>query len=317
MRKSILFITLVLLLLSTVEPYAVLMGKRIVFMPFYDESGYRGPWDLKYEVPEMIGDMIGGVDEYFYVVPMDSVLLIMKKPEKQNIFKKFFGLFRNKKSPQKTMSDSEVLSLSRKLGADIVITGVISDFGFRRWGGGEPTIGGYKSYKASVEINQVRVLRVSDGRPLGTIRGNDEKVVRGLGLELFGRPRQMDLEFYSLDSLDFGSKRYLSTVMGQTTVEALNKVHKELRTIIAKPDSNWYSSKNFKVLSVEAGIANIDAGSADGVSAGDQFVVFASESGVRVGKINIITIWADHISRAEIIEGKDEIRPGDRIMPEL
>ena len=317
MRKFILFITIVLLFLSTVDLCSIGMGKRIVFMPFYDESGYRGPWQLKYEVPEMIGDMIGGADEYFYIVPMDSVTSAMEKPEKKNIFKRFFGLFMNKKERQRILTDHEVLSVARRVGGDIVITGVVNDFNFRRWGGGDPMIGGYKSYTAKVQIEQVRVLRVLDGRPLGTVRGEETKNSKGLGLELFGKPRRMDLEFYSLDSLDYGSKRFLSTLMGQTTVEALNKVHKELRGIIARPDSNWYSAQKFKILSVETGRAVINAGSADGITPGDKFIVFAFESGVRVGKINVITVWSDHVSQAQIIDGQDEIRPEDKIMPEF
>ena len=317
MRKIIFFITIVLLFFATIETLAEVFGKRIVFMPFYDESGYIGPWELMYEVPEMLGDMLGGADDYFYVVPMDSVKSVMEKPEKESAIKRFFGLFRNKKKTQKILTDVEVLAIGRKLGGDIIITGVISDFTMRRSGIGEPMIGGYKSYKTKAEINQVRVLRVSDGRPLGTVRGEETKTNRGLGLELFGKPRQMDLEFLSMDSLDFGSKRFLGTLWGLTTVEALNKVHKELRAVIAKPDSDWYSAKKFRVLSVDAGIVIINAGSADGVTPGDRFTVFATESGVRVGKIRVMTVWSEHISQAEILEGKDEIRPEDRIMPEL
>ncbi|HDY88192.1 MAG TPA: hypothetical protein ENH82_08780 [bacterium] len=168
-----------------------------------------------------------------------------------------------------------------------------------------------------VKIEQVRVLRVSDGRPLGTVRGEEEKTTRGVGLELFGKPRKMDMEFYGLDSLDFGSKRFLGTLMGQTTVEALNKVHKELRGIIARPDSNWYSAQKFKILSAETGMAAINAGKADGIAPGDRFNVYAVESGVLVGKINVITVWSDHVSQTQIITGQETIRPGDKIMPEF
>jgi len=317
MRKLLLSVTIIMLLFAVSEPYSLQYGKRIVFMPFYDESGYRGPWDLGYQVPEMLGDMLGGTDEYFIVVPMDTIRSVMIKPEKESAIKKFLNLFRNKKRVQKILTDAEVLSIARKLKGDIVITGVVSDFNMRRTGGGEPMIGGYKSYTTKVELEQVRVLRVVDGRPLGTVRGSDSKNTRGLGLELFGKPRQMDLEFLSLDSLDFGSKRYLGTMMGQTTVEALNKVHKELRAVIARPDSSWYMAKKFKVISIDAGNAIINAGSADGINPGDRFTVFASESDVRVGKINVITVWSDHVSRAEILEGRDEIRPDDYLMPEM
>jgi len=317
MRKLTFAVTAALLLMSSVETLTSVTGKRVVFMPFYDESGYRGPWDLSYEIPEMLGDMLGGADDYFYVVPMDSVREAIGPMEPESAVKRFLRLFSNSKKPRKVFTDSEVLAIARKLGADIAITGVIEDFNMKRTGGGEPMIGGYKSYTTKVKIEQVRVLRVSDGRPLGTVRGEETKNTRGLGLELFGKPRQMDLEFLSMDSLDFGSKRFLSTMWGETTIEALNKVHKELRSVIARPDSSWFLAKKFKIISIDAGNPIVNAGAADGVSPGDRFVVYAVESGVRVGKIRIVTVWSDHVSRGEILEGKDEIRPNDYIMPEM
>ena len=70
------------------------------------------------------------------------------------------------------------------------------------------------------------------------------------------------------------------------------------------------------VISVELGSVNINAGSAHGISAGDRFRVYTSDSNVLVGKINVTEVWADHISKAEILEGKDSIRPDDIILPE-
>jgi len=317
MRKFIVFATILLIAAAAADSVSQTSGKRVVMLPFYDESGYRGPWDIRYEVPEMIGDMLGGADDYFFVVPMDSVKAAVVKPEKPSPLKRFINLFRSAKRPQRILTDSEILSVARGFDADIAITGVIKTFNYRRWGGVEPMVGGYKSFTATVDIEQVRIIRVSDGRPLGTISGKDVKNTRGLGLELFGKPRQMDLEFLSLDSLDFGSKRYLGTLMGLATIEALNQVHKEIRSIIARPDSSWYLTKNFKVVSIDMGNVIIDAGTVDGIKPGDKFNVFASESGVRVGKINVIQVWSDHLSRAEIIDGRDEIRPEDKIMPEM
>lgn len=314
MRKIILLFTIIMILLPTMEDLAVGAGKRIVIFPFYDDSGYRGPWELYTEVPGMLGDML--MDEYFYVVPMDSVLESMPEPEKKNIFFRFLSLFSNRKHKQKIMTDLEVLTFARKMNADYAITGIIEDFKFRRQGGGDVIIGGYKSYTTKVEFSNVRILRVIDGTPLGTIRGEANKKESGLGLEILGKPRKRDIEFYSLDSLDYGSKGFLSTLMGQTAVEALNKVHKDIRAVVTLPDTSFYAEKKFKVISVHSGIVNIDAGSFDGVKPGDRFRVFASESGILVGRINITEVWSDHLSKAEILEGKDEIRAGDFIMPD-
>ena len=314
MRKTIILCTILMVFFAVLAPRAQSPGKHIVLLPFYDESGYRGPWKLRNEVPIMLGDML--MDEYFRIVEMDTVLSIMGPPPKKGIFGKFFNLFSNSKDKQKVLTYNEILSIARQADDDYAIIGIIEDFKYKRWGGGEPMIGGYKSYTSSVKLEQIRVIQVSNGNVLATVRGEDTKNSRGLGLELFGKPRRLDLEFYGLDSLDFGSKRFLNTLVGQATVEALNNAHKEIRSALTQPDNEWFEEKKFKVISVESGSVNINAGSAHGISAGDRFRVYASESGALVGKINITAVWSEGISKGEILEGKDEIRPNDYILPD-
>ena len=314
MRKTIAALTVILLFFAIFSQNADSYGKRIVLLPFYDESGYRGPWQIHNEVPVMLGDML--MDDYYYVVDLDSVLSIIGPPPKtKNIFFRFLNLFANKKIKQKILNDSEILSIARNVDADYVIIGIIDKFTYKRQGGGEPMIGGYKSYSAQVKIEQIRVINVSDGKLVATVNGEEKKTSRGLGLELFGKPRRLDLEFYSLDSLDFGSKRFLNSLMGQATVEALNNAQRDIKNAITKPDNEWFKEKKFKILSIETGVVTINAGSADGLSAGDQFNVYALESNTLVGKINVTNLWADHVSKAEILSGRDEIRPNDYILP--
>ncbi|MHB9030900.1 MAG: hypothetical protein ACYC9O_19185 [Candidatus Latescibacterota bacterium] len=316
MRKFILGVTVLLVFFTALQPGAAGSGKRIILMPFYDESGYKGPWKLRNEMPAMLGDML--MDDYYQIVPVDSVIAFMEQPKKPGLFKKFIGLFANRKDRQKILTDGEVLSIARKLDGDIVVTGFIEDFSYRHVGGGEPMIGGYRSYSAKVKLDQVRILNVANGQLMGrAIVGETTKPDRGLGLELFGKERPRTKEFYGLDSLDFGSKGFLSSLMGQAAVEALNKVQKEVRAVITLPDTNWYSYKKFHILLVEQGIATINAGSGDGIKPGDRFRVYTSDSGVHVGKITVTTVWGDHISKAEITQGKDEIRQKDVIMPDI
>jgi len=316
MRKIMLLFSVAILIFAATDTNSQLIKKRVVFIPFYDESGYIGPWDISVEMPEMLGDMLGGADDYFEVIPMNEVVESMPKLPEKSAIGKFFKLFSNEHRVQVTLTDSQILDVARKVNADLVITGLITDFNMKRTGGGEPMVGGYKRYTTQVGLDQVRVLRMSDGRPLGTVRGEEKKTSQGLGLELFGKPRQMDLEFTSMDSLDFGSKRFISTMWGQTTIEALNKVNKELRTVVARPDSGWFASKKFKILSIDGGNPIINAGSDDSVNPGDVFTVYASESEVRVGKIRVLTVWSAHVARCEVLDGKDTIRPDDFIMPQ-
>ena len=314
MRKTITFCTFILVLFTVFVQDAASYNRRIVVLPFYDESGYRGPWKISVEVPIMLGDML--MDDYYYVVSMDSVLTVVGPQSKsKNIFLRFFRIFSNRGNRQKILTDSEIISVGRKFDADYVIIGTVEKFTYKRSGGGEPMIGGYKSYTAQVQVDQVRMLNVSNGTVLATVKGEDSKNTRGLGLELFGKPRRLDLEFYSLDSLDFGSKRFLNTLLGQATVEALNNAQKDIKNALTQPDNEWFKEKKFKVLSIENGIVTVNAGSADGLSEGDKFNIYAPESDALVGRINITTVWSDHISKGEILSGKDEIRPNDYILP--
>lgn len=314
MKKIIIVLTALMLAFSFAGTSVLGAGKKIVVMPFFDDSGYRGPWSLYQGVPEMLGDML--LDEYFEVVPKDTLDTFLPKPPKKNIFVKFINIFRDPKPNAKNLSDQEVVAIARKLNSDYAVTGIIDDFSYRRDGVGDVMLGGYKGYTAKVKVSNVRVIRVSDGSTVGTFKGEAEKKERGLGLDLFGKPRKRDLEFYSLDSLEFGSKRFISSLMGTTTVEALNKVQKDIRAVITLPDTNWYSQKKFRIVSIEEGSVSINAGTLDGIKPGDKFRVFASDSGILVGKINVTNLWSDHIARGEILDGKDAIRNGDVIMPE-
>jgi hypothetical protein len=314
MKKIIIILTALMLALSFAGTTVFGAGKKIVVMPFYDDSGYRGPWKLYLGIPEMLGDML--LDEYFEVVPKDTLSAFLPTQAKKNIFVKFINIFRDPKPNAKVMSDQEVISIARKLNTDYAVTGIIDDYTYRRDGVGDVMLGGYKGYSAKVKVSNVRVIRVSDGSTVGTFKGESEQKERGLGLDLFGKPRKRDLEFYSLDSLEFGSKRFISSLMGTTTVEALNKVQKDIRAVITLPDTNWYSQKKFRIVSMEEGSVSINAGTLDGIKPGDKFRVFASDSGVLVGKVNVTNLWSDHIARVEILEGKDAIRSGDVIMPD-
>ncbi|MCE5249297.1 hypothetical protein LLG96_03670 [bacterium] len=313
MKQTLAVCTIIMVLCIAFTSQVEGQGRRIVLLPFYDESGYRGPWKLTYEVPTMLGDML--MDEYYYVVPMDTVKALMAPPAKKGFFSRVFSIFSNSKQKQKVLTDGEIISFARQLQTDYAIIGVIDKFTYKRTGGGEPMIGGYKSYTATVAVSQVRVLNVSNGKVIATARGEDDKNSRGLGLELFGKPRRLDMEFMSLDSLDFGSKRFLNTLLGQAVVEALNNAQKDIKNAITQPDNAWFKEKKFKILSIENGVVTINAGSADGVNSGDQFNVYASESETMVGKINLTSVWSDHISRAEILDGKDAIRLNDYILP--
>ena len=92
MRRIFIIFTLFMVLAAANEDIVISAGKSIVVLPFYDDSGYRGPWQLHNEVPEMLGDML--LDDYFNVISMDSVLAALPKSPKKGAISKFIDIFR-------------------------------------------------------------------------------------------------------------------------------------------------------------------------------------------------------------------------------
>ena len=106
MRRYIFLITLVLLAVSAVHvPEAAITGKTVIFVPFYDESGYRGPWNLRMEVPQMLGDMLGGADDYFTVIPVDSVATKLPAPPLPNLLQRVVILVDSLKEKQDQVTE--------------------------------------------------------------------------------------------------------------------------------------------------------------------------------------------------------------------
>ena len=149
--------------------------------PRRPSGGCEGPFgtdDIYYGEEGTAGD------DYYYVVEMDSIQAFMGPPPKSgNIFGKVFSLFSNKKNRQKVLTDSEILAVARNFNADYVIVGIIEKFTYKRTGGGEPMIGGYKSYTAQVQVDQIRVLNVFNGTVLAVV--HDRYFIQQFATELW------------------------------------------------------------------------------------------------------------------------------------
>ncbi len=232
-------------------------------------------------------------------------------PLKKNLLTRMWSPFSNKKEITR-LPDSDILEAARKLKADLAIIAVIKDFNYRRFKAGSPLIGGYGSYKAQVELNPLRVIRVIDGKVIDEVKLISNERERGLGLELLGKPRQKDLEFISLDKMDFGSREFYKTMIGFVTLNIMKKAVLEIRNTVARPDISRFKDRQISILNLDRTKmqVHINIGLDDAIEQGMKFGVF-TEDGVKVGRIIVTQILAAQLSLAEIIEGAVNIRKGD------
>ena len=291
----------------------VLAEKTVAIFPFEDDSGYRGPWNLAHGLPKVLGEQLES--DYFFVIPYDTVITAIPKPEKKkSLLGRMWEPFSNKKETLR-IPDNVILETARKLGADLAITVVITDYNYSRFGAGTPMVGGYKSYKAEVELNPIRIIRIIDGKEIESFSVSANERDRGLGLELLGKPRDKDIEFVTLDRMAFGSQEFFKTLIGAVTTNAMKKAVVEIRNIVASPDMSRFNNRKIYILSRNKLEVNVNVGLDDAVEQGTKFGVY-TEDGVRVGKIIITAILTPHLSKAEIIEGTANIRKDDLLKPE-
>ncbi|MBI4531958.1 MAG: hypothetical protein HY709_10625 [Candidatus Latescibacteria bacterium] len=267
----------------------------IAILPFKDRSKFQGKWKLEEEFPMFLGKVLAE-NPFYRVLPHDSVMAAVHS------VKKFH--------PENTKQLSEI---GRQLGADVVITAEINDFNLARFTVGDPALGGYKSYSGIIDLRAIRLIRVLDSSEVGVVDRVEEKISdRDLGLDLFGRPRQRDTEFFNLDKVVFGSEAFLQTIIGQTTLKAMQEVRARIEEMLKPPPSIGYQTdgKPPIILSVSGDEAYINIGIEDSISIGNKFAVSSSpQEASPIGQIQVITLLGPHLSKVKILHADKAITP--------
>jgi hypothetical protein len=305
---------------------AALARQSIGILPFKDNTGYDGSWDIQKGIALWLGEAIGQ-NPFYHVVSIDTLTQALRqihqKPEKGR--SGLFGfLFPKRKRAAIKQRSTQISEIAEKQGVDILITGEIDAFSISRFRAGLPMLAGYESYSSNVEL-QANLQRVIDGKPLGTITGKGDITDRDLGLSLFGKASSKAVAFYGLDTLPFGSEELRKTVLGQATEKAIDQLKTKLEEIVVPPPLPKVSHP--AILLVEENEVYVNIGIEDGIRIGDKFSVYAQGKELRdpitgtvlgyaeerAGVIRITLIQAAHLSKAEIVEGKGLIKPGNSI----
>ena len=288
---------LLVLGLFSQEAGSDILGKKVVLMPFKDQTGFRGKWEIEREVPAYLGEILSE-SPFYEIVPMDSV------------YKTFKG--------QRVPKDASALSkMGKTLGADVVVTGEIDEFNVSRFGLGTPMVGGYEAHSAEVDV-EVTLTRVVDGKQLGIVGGKGDAKERSAAMTLLGKPTARDSEFYGLDSIPFGSDQFKETIIGEACLKALEELKASIDELIGRPRE--VAGQVLMLADSEAVYLNV--GIEDGLQLGDKLGVYEqgqeltdAQTGEvvghaddrRIGSVQIVELKAAHFSKAKILEGRDAV----------
>ena len=279
---------LLLLLLYPVCSPAAQRGERVLVVPFEDRSDFRGTWDLRQGVPQLLGELLreGGA---FEVLPFDTLAALAAEAAEDGAAR----------------LDRE-LGAAREAGADLVLAGDVRRFAIKRFNVGSPLVGGYTSYSVVVEVD-VRLRRVLTGARDGDeVRGRSDMDDQDLGLTLLGKPTQTEADLARLNEVPFGAPEFRDTIVGAATLDALGQVAGELAaraSLSAVPEG--------KVLSLEGGGGFANLGLADRLQAGLRLAVHSRRDTQRVGTVWIVEVLAAHLSRFRTLDGEGAIEAGD------
>lgn len=282
-----------------------MVQKKLVVMPFKDDTGFRGEWNIEREIPAYLCKSLAA-NPLYEIVPMDSV------------YREFKG--------QRVPDDPAGLSrMGEALGADVVVTGQIDDFNVSRFGLGSPMVGGYQAFSAEVDV-RATLTRVIDAKALGTVGGKGEVKDRSAAMTLMGKPTQRDDEFFGLDTIVFGSDEFRQTIIGEACDKALAELGGKIDGLIGRP-----KLVSGRVLLADSQAVYLNVGFEDGLQLGDKLGVYVKgkeitdpESGEvlgclddeRVGTVQIIELRAEHFSKAKVIEGGGGVTADDLVKTE-
>ncbi|MBM3279145.1 MAG: hypothetical protein FJY95_13835 [Candidatus Handelsmanbacteria bacterium] len=269
-------------------------------LPFADQSGFReGVWDVEHEMARLLSARMS-LQPDWHTVPYEAVGEVVGKTRK--------------------IKQEQALLAGRRLEADFVILGRLLDYDLRRLSVGDPMLGGYKSYAGVAEI-ELRVLRVHDESEFDLLRTRKETIDRGVGLDLFGKPRDRDLQFVNLGKIPFGSPDFDSTAIGEATRETMSELINRLIEMI-KPSGLRLEGELAQILSVYGDEVYINIGSENGLHSGYRFGVYPGVERVasevldglrRVAVVQVKEVIGARLASVLVLEGKEWIKAGDRL----
>ena len=278
------------LILHVLPAGAIQRGDTVAILPFEDHSDFPGTWDIRRGLAEKLAifmaDTLGLV-----VLSHDTIAAVVSA------------------SGEAHQSIDQARVVGQSLYADFVLTGDIVDFSIRRFSVGNPSLGGYASYTALVDL-ETRLVRVFPAAPqVEAFRGMAEEEADDLGLTLMGKPTETAALHKQLNDVVFGSDVFAATIIGKATQRSVQQIVNGLSARVL--NENLVLKRGAKILSLEGEEGFVNLGIVDKVEAGHRFDIYSRIDSQRVGAIQVVVPLAAHLSQIRITDGAQQIQPGD------
>jgi len=278
------------------------LAQSLLFIPFKDESKYKGAWDIATELPRGIADSLHA-SEFFRTLSIDSALVHLDKKERRG-----------------RISVERALEVGRIVGADYVVLGQIEDLSMKRFRATVPA-GGYRSYQGITSITLLP-YKVIDGQAAGDVARESAEDSKRYGITNPAAFVPLEKEYFMLGQMEWGSPEFHDTLLGKSVGKALVQLSAGLDSLI-KPPSELKVSSGPKIIDIDGARAYINVGLADSVANGNKYGIWDDgrelkdpETGVvlgralprRVGVVQIEQVLSDHLSLVRILEGVGEVQ---------
>jgi curli biogenesis system outer membrane secretion channel CsgG len=281
LKKLVLVLFVYSILLVSIGISAPL---KVAILDFRNTSGYAGPWHIGGGVSDMLATALFKSNK-FDVIERERIGLIIKEQKFQQT---------------DMVDENSAVEFGKLLGADVIITGNVTEFGFKKSGFDFGRIAGHGLQDLSVKTQTVRVamdarmIDVQTGKLIAaeSADASNSSSNLGIGVENTG--------------ISFGDRGFDETSAGKATREAVNKM-------VQKIAGSLYSAQ---VASVDGNEVIINIGKNDGVKVGDTFEVKSMGKPIidpgtgkvlgykksATGKIKIISV-EDTFATGTLIEG--------------
>lgn len=302
--KSVLNIICISFLVSTgaFAQYAV--------MPWVNNSSYYGKWNLSLDIPAYTSKLSREMFQLDFISPGT----ILSKSNKVTA-----EYFTSGKRP-----DVEILhQLCTDAGTQYAILGKIENFALNRYLAGEPIVAGYEHYSCTLDA-ELQLYDNGKGIVIENFPVSATITKNSLGFSLIGKPSEEKIEFYNFDKMPFGGENFEKTLVGETMVDFVKKMHESIADILkeklkqAKSDSvtnsplqqHHQNSKTPAMVSgeiilydKESGEAFVNLGTEAQLNVGDRLVAYTPGEALKDPQTGELLGYADrNIATLEITE---------------
>lgn len=289
-----------------------LSAQKVGILPFENLSGFEEVWDIRKDIPVHFGAMLAK-EENNEIVPFDELDALLQSNTK-------------KKINQYDTEDWKALLP----GCDVIVIGYIDQFDLKRYNVAEPTLAGYEYYSFTVKM-RVIFADLNLGRVSEQTEVETELSRNVVGLNLFGRTSSDRKDFFGLSQIDFGSEKFMRSIVGEGMADAFNQFYKHYKREI-KLSYSESDDESESVPTLTGTLLTYDASTGDafvniitkGLKPGERLFVYEETDSLydqntgeligiaekRIGELRILEIRNSKLLYAAVQGDKTVLRPG-------